>query len=247
MLALVTGGLTRLGAAIAARLAADGYALALHGRIEGDPDPELAAAIVEHDTEWQAFATDLADPAAVDALIGRVADRFGRVPDLLVNSASIFGQEGWDALTRDQLDRHMAVNFSAPVMLVAALARAGGTAAVNILDQRIGNPPVDQAAYTASKLALGSMTRVLARAYAPQLRVNAVAPGLTIPGDDYTAEEVARIAQAMPLHCLPQPEDIAEAVAYLAGARAVTGQTILVDGGAGLESFARDFVNFAGQ
>jgi NAD(P)-dependent dehydrogenase (short-subunit alcohol dehydrogenase family) len=246
MLALVTGGLTRLGAAIAGRLAADGYALALHARTEGAPEPALARLLADRGTAWHAIGADLARAEDVEALVGRVADRFGRSPDLLVNSASIFGQEGWDGLTRDALDHHMAVNVSAPVMLTAAIARSGGKAVVNVLDQRIANPPLDQAAYTLSKLALGSFTRILARAFAPAMRVNAVAPGLTIPGDDYDAEQVDRLAEMMPLRRLPRPADIADAVAFLARADAVTGQTILVDSGAALESYPRDFVNLAG-
>jgi NAD(P)-dependent dehydrogenase (short-subunit alcohol dehydrogenase family) len=243
MLALVTGGLHRLGAAIAARLAAEGYSLALHAREAGEPEATLAEAIQAHGTEWGLVTADLADSADVAGLIGKVADRFGRAPDLLVNSASLFLDGSWDRLTRADLDRHMAVNFTAPVLLTGSLAAAGGRTVVNIVDQRIANPPVDQAGYTASKLALGAVTRVLARAYAPQLRVNAVAPGLTIPGDDYGEDQVARLTERMPLDRLPIPADVAEAVAYLARAEAVTGQTIFVDGGAALESYARDFVN----
>ena len=135
------------------------------------------------------------------------------------------------------------------MLLAQALARAlpdgADGAVVNILDQRVLNPPVDQAAYTASKLALANLTRVLARAFAPRVRVNAVAPGLTIPGDDYADDQVRRLAAAMPLGRLPQPADVADAVAFLAGARAVTGQTLFVDGGASLESWPRDFVHMA--
>ena len=86
------------------------------------------------------------------------------------------------------------------------------------------------------------MTRTLAVSLAPKLRVNAVAPGLTLPTADYDAAQMARIAEAMPLGVLPQPEDIADAVAFLAGAPAITGQTLFVDGGASLKSFDRDFV-----
>ncbi|WP_420141062.1 SDR family oxidoreductase, partial [Sphingomonas sp.] len=141
-------------------------------------------------------------------------------------------------------DRHLAVNFVTPLMLTRAAAAAGTRAVVNLIDQRIVNPPIDQAAYTASKLALGASTKVLARAFAP-MRVNAVAPGLTLPGPDYAAGHLPALTAMMPLGRLPDPADVADAVVYLAGADAVTGQTLYVDGGAAMESFRRDFVHLA--
>ena len=144
---------------------------------------------------------------------------------------------------------HHAVNAAAPVALALALHRfskdgegAQGSV-VNILDQRIRNPVPDQFSYGLSKAALGSATRSLAVSLAPHLRVNAVAPGLTLPTSDYDDALMVRIAAAMPLGMLPSPTDIANAVAYLAGASSVTGQTLFVDGGASLKSFERDFVN----
>jgi NAD(P)-dependent dehydrogenase (short-subunit alcohol dehydrogenase family) len=125
----------------------------------------------------------------------------------------------------------------------AALASDRPGAVVNILDQRIVNPPVDQAAYTASKLALASVTRVMARAFAPAVRVNAVAPGNTLPADGYQEAQWQRLADAMPLERNSAPEDIAEAVAYLLAAPSVTGQILFVDGGANLESYKRDFLH----
>jgi len=223
-LALVTGGHKRLGAAIAARLEAAGWTVARHGATED-------------------IAADLADPIAVDALIPRVADRFGALPSLLVNNASRFEWDHAASVTPAGLDEHHAVNARAPVLLALALHRAGGEGSVvNILDQRIRNPNADQLSYTLSKTALASATRTLAVALAPALRVNAVAPGLTLPTADYTPDQMNRLAAAMPLARLPEPGDIAEAVLFLAGARVVTGQTLFVDGGASLRSFDRDFV-----
>ena len=247
MLALVTGGLHRVGAAIAVRLAAGGYDLALHAHRMGDPDPALAEAIAANGVESAIFAADLASPDDVESLIGRVKAHFGRAPDALVNSASIISEGQWADVSREELVRHLDVNFIAPMLLVrsfaAALADDRPGAVVNILDQRVANPPVDQAAYTASKLALGSVTRVMARAFAPAVRVNAVAPGNTLPADGYQEAQWQRLADAMPLERNSAPEDIAEAVAYLLAAPAVTGQTLFVDGGANLESYERDFLH----
>jgi NAD(P)-dependent dehydrogenase (short-subunit alcohol dehydrogenase family) len=247
MLALVTGGLHRVGAAIAARLAAAGYDLALHAHRRGDPDPALADAIRAHGVESAVFPADLADPEQPDSVIAQVKTRFGRAPDALINSASIIGEGQWADLSREALVRHLDVNFIAPMLLTrafaSALAEGQSGAVVNLLDQRLRNPPVDQAAYTASKLALGSVTRAMARAFAPAVRINAVAPGMTLPGEDYGAGQWQRLGAAMPLQRNSAPEDIAEAAAYLLEARAVTGQILFVDGGANLESFTRDFVH----
>ena len=123
------------------------------------------------------------------------------------------------------------------------MAQSGATGSiVNIIDQRVQNPNADQFSYTLSKTALAGATRALAANFAPALRVNAVAPGLTMPTPEYSAAQIDRCAAAMPLDILPRPEDIADAVAYLATAQAVTGQTLFVDGGAHLKSFDRDFL-----
>jgi pteridine reductase len=245
MLAVVTGGLHRVGAAIAARLARDGYDLALHAHREGILDPDLADAVAASGVRAEVFAADLADADTMAALIDRIADRFGRPPTALVNSASIFSEGSWEGLDRAALATHLDVNFVAPVLLTCAFAARAeaGAAVVNILDQRIANPPVDQAAYTVSKLALASVTRVMARAYAPKVRVNAVAPGNTIPGEGYTEAQWRRLGDAAPLGHNPAPADIADGVAYLLGASATTGQILFVDGGASLESHARDYVH----
>lgn len=244
-LAIVTGGLSKLGAVIATRLAEAGYDLALHMRGSGAPGGDLAAAIARNGTRWAVFSADLTDSEAVETLVPRVAGHFGRAPTLLVNSASMLSEGGWDDVTLDQLVTHFRVNAAVPLILAqhfaAALQPGGRGAVVNILDQRITNPPPDQAAYTLSKLALASATRSLARAFAPAVRVNAVAPGLTIPGPEYEPGQADRLAGLMPLGSLPDSAQVADAVAFLAGAEAVTGQILFVDGGAALESYPRDF------
>lgn len=244
-LALVTGGLHRVGAAISARLAREGYALALHKRSAGEADPALAEAIAETGVRSHRFAADLADPAAVDALIPAVIEKFGRVPDLLVNNAALFAEGEWHDLSAAALAEMMQVNFSAPVMLAKALvARSEDKrpAIVNIVDQRVAHPVPDQIAYSLSKSALWQATATLAFAFGNRARVNAVAPGLTMATEDYTARQVERLAKRMPLDALPTPAQIADAVVYLARAEAVTGQTIFVDGGAHLAPLGRDFV-----
>jgi NAD(P)-dependent dehydrogenase (short-subunit alcohol dehydrogenase family) len=244
-LALVTGGLHRVGAAISARLAREGYALALHKRTAAEADAVLAEALAETGAVSHRFAADLSDAAAVDGLIPAVIEKFGRTPDLLVNNAATFAEGEWSDLSAAALAEMMQVNLSAPVMLAKALvATSEGKrpAIVNIVDQRVRNPVPDQIAYSLSKSALWKATATLAVAFGGRARVNAVAPGLTMATEDYSAAQVERLAGLMPLGALPTPAQIADAVVYLARAEAVTGQTIFVDGGAHLAPMARDFV-----
>lgn len=242
-LALITGGCRRLGAHIAARLAAAGYDLALHAGHDATLEPWLAGSLagIEH----QVFVADLADAAAVGALVPHVAARFERPVDLLVNSASRFAALDGPPAHRD-IAAHLDVNLAAPVALALAVADGagpGGAAVINILDQRIANPPRDQLAYTLSKQALAEATRTLARTLAPRVRVNGIAPGLVIPTADYAPGQADRVGERMPLGRNARPEEVADAVLWLARAGAVTGQVVFVDGGAHLESFARDFVH----
>jgi pteridine reductase len=250
-LALVTAGFHRLGAAIAARLAEDGWALALHGRKVDAPDPQLAAMLSLHKTSWHGFVADLSKPEDVAALLPAVQAHFGVLPNLLVNNASRFDWDDQESVTAQSLMDHYAVNAAAPVLLATDLAQRVGKAdcaaresmsVVNILDQRIRHPGADQLSYTLSKLSLSGATETLARALAPKVRVNAVAPGLVIPTEAYLPGQMEALRQAMPLGRLPEPEDVADAVLWLAQAEVVTGQTLFIDGGAALKSFDRDFL-----
>nr|WP_087575806.1 SDR family oxidoreductase [Sphingomonas sp. CDS-1] len=246
-LALVTGGHRRLGGIIAAAFARAGYSLAIHGSHDTRLDSHLALTLEENTTEWDGFTVDFTDPESAEELVALVAERFGRPPDVLVNSAAIFGQDRLDSVSADELMRHYAVNCAAPTLLTKAFATipagTGDRCIINILDQRIDHPHGDQLAYTLSKMALAGLTRLSASTLAPQVRVNAIAPGLTIATPDYDDGQMERLAEMMPLERLPQAEQIAEAVLYLAGADAVTGQTLYIDGGAHLRSYDRDFMH----
>lgn len=246
-LALVTGGLHRVGAAIAARLAREGFALALHKRTSGQADDVLIHALKETGAPCHCFVADLGDADEVAAMMPAISAHFGRVPDVLVNNASLFLDGEWPDLTPATLQDTMQVNHHAPVMLAQMLVAAHQgpkrPVIVNILDQRVVNPVPDQLAYSLSKQALWQATTTLAVAFGGKARVNGVAPGLTLPTADYSDEQMARLAARMPLGALPTPDEIADAVAFLVQAESVTGQTIFVDGGAHLASFDRDFVN----
>ncbi len=245
-LAIVTGGKRRLGAAIAARLARAGYTLALVSHLDKEPEASLLAVLTVHESNWQPFVYDLSDPAQAGLLIDAVTAHFGRVPDLLVNNAAMFGQDDWEGMSADTLEAHFRLNLFTPLLLAQALVKAAGRdlqpAVVNIIDQRVVNPHGDQLSYTLSKQALAASVRSVASAFGSRARVNAVAPGLVISTDDYSASQEQRLAGMMPLDTLPSPTGVADAVLYLAEAKDVTGQTIFVDGGAHLKSFERDFM-----
>lgn len=246
-LALVTGGLHRVGAHIAAQLARAGYRLALHGRSEGEADTPLRETLAETGADHAQFYADLAVPSEVAALSDDVAAHFDCAPTLLVNNASLFDQGDWQVADPAALTRNMQVNCLAPIALAQAVAEAavrgdGRAAVVNILDQRVAMPVPDQFAYTIAKQALWQATRTMALAFAPYVRVNAVAPGPTLPTEEYDDGQWRRVGAILPLERHPSPNALADAVLYLAQADHVTGQTLFVDGGASLKGWERDFM-----
>jgi pteridine reductase len=246
-LAIVTGGKRRLGAEIAAKLAKAGYALALVSHLDKEPEAALLAVLEGQQNNWQSFIYDLGNPDNAAPLVEAVVAHFGRAPDLLVNSAAIFGQDDWEAMNTATLDAHFRLNLFTPLLLAQALVKAAGPekqpAIVNIIDQRVANPHRDQTSYTLSKQALAASVRTMATSFGARARVNGVAPGLVISTDDYSAEQEHRLADMMPLGALPTPSGVADAVLYLATAKDVSGQIIFVDGGAHLKSFDRDFMH----
>ncbi len=243
-LALVTGGWRRIGAAIARALAVAGWDLALHAHSAASFDNAFADELAQLGAAVHPLTADLADADSASRLPAEAMALAGRAPTLLVNCAALFREDTAATVTAAMLDEHLAVNLTAPVLLTRALAELaeGEAAVVHILDQRVLNPVPDQLSYTLSKQALHAAVRTLARSLAPRVRVNAVAPGLTLPTPDYSEEQWLRLTALMPLERLASPGEIADAVVFLSAARAITGQTIFVDGGAHLESFARDFV-----
>ena len=231
--ALITGGGRRIGCAIALSLARAGYAVVLHAHRSRAEAERVAGEIVAAGGRASVVLADLADHEAVRGLIPAAAV-FGPLT-LLVNSAAEFEPDEIETLERAQFERTLAVNLAAPLFLTQAFAAqvpAGADASiVNIVDQRVLRPTPRFLSYTLSKSALHSATTTLAQALAPKLRVNAVAPGPTLPSPRQTDEQFAAQAVALPLRRGPTPDDIAAAVLYLAQAQSVTGVTIAVDGG----------------
>lgn len=228
--ALITGGGRRIGAAIARVLARAGYAVMLHTRTRA-PAERLAAEIEQAGGRARVILGDLADAEALRGVIPAAA-AFGPLT-LLVNNAGEFEPDEIATLTREGFERAIAVNLAAPLFLTQAFAAQApaGSSIVNVLDQRVLKPTPRFLSYTLSKSALHTATTTLAQALAPRLRVNAVAPGPTLPSPRQRDEDFAAQAKSLPLEHGPTPEDIAAAVLYLAGAQSVTGVTLPVDGG----------------
>jgi NAD(P)-dependent dehydrogenase (short-subunit alcohol dehydrogenase family) len=230
---LVTGAGRRIGRAIARALARAGYAVALHARASRAEAEAVAGEIAAGGGRATVVLADLTDHEALRGLVAAAA-AFGPLT-LLVNNAGAFEPDDIETLARERLERTFAVNLAAPLFLAQAFAAQapGGADAsiVNILDQRVFRPTPRFLSYTLSKSALHTATTTLAQALAPKLRVNAVAPGPTLPSPRQAPEDFAAQAAAVPLGRGPTPEDIAAAVLYLAQAQSVTGVTIAVDGG----------------
>jgi NAD(P)-dependent dehydrogenase (short-subunit alcohol dehydrogenase family) len=231
--ALITGAGRRIGRAIALALAHAGYAVALHANRSRSDAEKLAAEIVGCGGRASVVLADLTEAEAVRGLVPAAA-AFGPLT-LLVNSAAEFEPDEIDSLDRVCFERTMAVNLAAPLFLAqtfAAQAPDGGDASiVNLIDQRVFKPTPKFFSYTLSKSALYAATATLAQALAPKVRVNAVAPGPTLPSPRQTEAQFAVQAAALPLKHGPSPEDVAAAVVYLAQAKSITGVTIAVDGG----------------
>ena len=236
--ALVTGAARRLGAAIARRLHAEGYDLALHYRDSADEALALAAELESARAgSVLALQAELAEFDRLPELVARSVGRFGRL-DALVNNASAFATATFGDIHPAHWDATMAVNARAPFFLAQAAAphlRAAGGAIVNISDVYARAPRADLAAYVASKGALEAATRGLAVAMAPEVRVNAVAPGAILwPDEGIDPELQERLLAMTPLGRTGTPEEIAGAVLWLLrDAGYTTGSVLAVDGGRG--------------
>jgi len=239
---LVTGGAKRIGRAICLSLAADGYSIAVHYRGSKEEAEEVVVAVEESGGKAFTVQADLAEADSASALIAR-ASKNGPLRGI-VNNASLFIHDDIQSIDTQSWDAHMDVNAKSPTLLIRSLneiLEEGQTACVvNVLDQKIAEPNPDHLSYTASRYAMLGLTDALARGLAPSIRVNAVAPGHTLPSDDQTEAGFARAQSESPLGYGPKPEDIADAVCYLMGARAVTGQILFVDSGERFLSRARD-------
>jgi len=251
---LVTGAARRLGRAMALELAAHGFDVAVHYRGSADDAHATVAELRTLGARAEAFQADLADEAACHALVPAVAANFQRL-DAVVNSASVFEYDDPATFSAAAMDKHWRANTAPAVILAQALhAHLAGCSedraksvgcVVNIIDQKLWNPNPDYFSYTLSKAALQAATVMLAQALAPSVRVCGVAPGVTLLSGPMDAQEFAAAHQMTPLRRSSTPEDIARTVRFLIESPAITGTTLLVDGGQHLTAQARDVLYLA--
>ena len=246
--ALVTGAGRRIGRAIALGLARAGWDVAVHYRASAGEARAVVAEIEALGRRAAALPCDLADEAAVRALLPQAMAALGAVR-CVVNNASLFEYDSAADFTAARLDAHMRANVAAPVILAqalhAALADGEQGVVINLLDQKLYNLNPDFLSYTLSKAALHTATTMLAQQLAPAVRVVGIAPGITMVSGDQTEAGFANAHRQTPLGRSSTPEDIADSVVYAATARALTGTTLLVDGGQHLMPLPRDVMFLA--
>ncbi len=232
-------------------MASDGWDLALHYRHSEAEAQALAKQVKALGRECACVRADLGQPAEIAVMF---AQTLAALPHLncIVNNASRFEFDRPEDVQADMLLAHYRDNLVGPVMLGRMLHERLSPrhqkgedplgVIIHILDQKLANPNPDFFSYTLSKASLLEATRLCAQAYAPALRVLAVAPGITLPSGDQTAEEFALTHGMTPLGASSRPGEVADAVAWLAQARAVTGTMLLVDGGQHMAAQPRDIM-----
>lgn len=244
---LVTGAGKRVGAEIARSLGKAGWHVHVHYRESGAEAEAVAAAIRAAGGQASTVAADLArlDLRHADLLID-ACSRKGPPLRALINNASLFEFDTQATLTAESWARHLQVNLTAPTFLARAFAAAlppgDGEAAciVNLLDNKVFATNPDFFSYTISKQALEGATRTLALALAPRVRVCGVAPGITLISGKQTEDGFARAHRNNPLRQGCTPADVARAVRFILDTPALTGHTIVIDGGQSLARPPRD-------
>lgn len=251
-LALVTGAARRVGRTVALELARQGFAIGLHAHHSAREAESTAAEITELGVPVYRFTADLTDPAQIEQMFDGVAE-ISNPLRVLVNSAGIMQKGDLREMPVEAWDKTLDLNLRAPwlcaraaVKLMAArpeaarakLEAAGerpasgsGGVIINITDSGAQKAWTSFPAYIVSKAGLEALTRLMARAFAPEVRVNAVAPGLILPSADMPPEAWQRLVDRLPLKAAGQPEDVARAVVFFVQNPYVTGQTLAVDGG----------------
>jgi len=222
-----------VGRAISLGLAREGYDLVVNYRSSEGPAREVQGEIEALGRRCELVPGDLGVPSDIDGVAEAIREHFGRL-DLLVNSAANFHSTSLLDIDADEWDRVLDVNLRGPHLLTRACAellRAAGGCVVNIADHMGMQPWVRYAHHSVSKAGLIHLTRIQARALAPEVRVNAVAPGLVLPPDDMPPGRLETEIEATLVKRGGSPDDVVGAVLYLAGASFVTGQLLVVDGG----------------
>ncbi len=231
--ALVTGAGTRVGQAIAQRLGAEGMRVAVHYAGSQAGAEATVTGIESAGGTAARFQADLSNPDQIEALVRAVEGEFGAL-DLLINSAASMTSTPFGAITAVDFDAIFALNLRAPLLLAqaaAGLLERNEGAVINIGDHMASEPWRGYLPHGVAKAGLEALTRHLASAMAPRVRVNCVVPGAVLAPDGWGAPHQEAFARKTPLKRLGSPDDVIGAILYLAQAPYVTGETVRVDGG----------------
>lgn len=230
--ALITGGAKRIGRATALALAGAGVNVAVHYRASASEAEELAEAVRKQGVEAWTVQADLADQQQLGTLLDRVVQLAGPIR-ILINNASAFPKVDFDTVSLDDIVASVTTDAWAPFALGRQFARLPGARhIVNMLDTRIfADYDWQHFAYNAAKHMLGLFTKMMAVKLAPEVAVNAVAPGLILPPEGMPQSYIEGLKNELPMKMVGSPEFVAEAVLYLVRSEFITGQVIFVDGG----------------
>lgn len=231
--ALVTGGAVRVGRAIALGLAEAGHDIVIGYGSSADAAEETRGDIERLGRACLTVQADLTEPAGPDHLVEAARSGFGRL-DVVVNSAASFRSMPLEDVDAAEFDAAMALNVRAPHLVTRAaidLLRASRGCVVNITDLSAFQAWTRYPHHAVSKAALAHLTRVQARSYAPEVRVNAIAPGAVLAPDEWPDERWHAVAEKAALRRTGSPDDVVQAVLYLVAADFVTGHVLPVDGG----------------
>ena len=240
--ALVTGGARRIGRAISLALAEAGFAVGIHYNESREEAEQTLAEVMGIGGKAVLLRANLVDEASTARLMPDACAALGPL-GVLVNNASTFERDEWDTVTRQSWDTHLEPNLRAPFVLTQSFAQqlpAGATGVVaNMLDQRVWSLTPHFVSYTVSKAGLWALTKSLALALAPRIRVNAVGPGPTLPSSRQSEAQFKKQASSVPLGRGTTPEEIARAVVAILMLPSLTGQMLALDGGQHLQWGAR--------
>lgn len=232
-IALVTGGAHRVGRVLSTALATAGMRVAVHYNSSADEAESLVSEFARAGHESRAYCADLTKTDAAADLVEQVTRDFGGL-DALINSAAVMLRTPVREVTARQWDTIFALNLRAPFFLAQAALPAltrGKGCVVNLADLAAFETWPDYIPHGISKAGVVQMTRALAHAFAPDVRVNAIAPGAVLLPDNWDDETRAHFAKTTPLGRIGSPDDVAAAMLYLLRADYVTGDTLIVDGG----------------
>lgn len=228
---LVTGGAIRVGAVLCEAFAKAGYDIALHYNSSSTEAQAVKKNIELLGVRCELFQADLSDTAKLPALIESVKIAYANCA-ALINSASVFERASFLQTDEALFDRQVGVNFKAPFFLTQAYAKAFGKGSVvNILDTDVSKNQGSHFIYLQSKKMLADFTQMAARELGPNIRVNAVCPGVMLPSPGFDQSYLEKAAQKMPLARIATPQDLAQAALWLSESPVITGQVIFVDGG----------------